>query len=179
MNVQNLYYCKSFEMSLIIITGPPKCGKSIFSESIARSLSSEICYIATLPNILLFSDCIREHQLRRPNSWCLIELLGHLELDMKILYSLKNKDILLEGLAFYLFRLFPAKGIDEQLDQAISKLLECIVYMNNNNRNLIIVSSYGDSFHEDIKLSIKTLLYNLRKIAEADITVANCSKNGA
>ncbi|MDX2273393.1 MAG: bifunctional adenosylcobinamide kinase/adenosylcobinamide-phosphate guanylyltransferase [Cyanobacteriota bacterium] len=71
-------------MSVILITGPTRSGKSFYAESLAKQSGWPVIYVATSPPASFSEDAewaerIRLHRQRRPVEWQTWEISHHLE----------------------------------------------------------------------------------------------------
>ncbi|MDG2992234.1 bifunctional adenosylcobinamide kinase/adenosylcobinamide-phosphate guanylyltransferase [Candidatus Synechococcus calcipolaris G9] len=60
-----------------LVTGPARSGKSEWAESLASHTQQSVCYVATAiahPQDREWQDRIRQHQMRRPPDWRLVEV---------------------------------------------------------------------------------------------------------
>lgn len=92
-----------------LILGPPKSGKSLYSERmVSASGKKNIIYVGTLPIEPYYFHTISEHQMRRPQGWSVLELSGAVDDDTYMLENAAQRceAMLLDGLTFYVFRLF-------------------------------------------------------------------------
>jgi adenosyl cobinamide kinase/adenosyl cobinamide phosphate guanylyltransferase len=92
---------------LHLILGAPKSGKSEYAERLVAGYTEPTAYVGTLPLNPYYSDTIWQHRRRRPSSWGLIELVGEPRADLRALAGSLHcyRNVLLDGLLFYLLRL--------------------------------------------------------------------------
>jgi adenosylcobinamide kinase/adenosylcobinamide-phosphate guanylyltransferase len=99
---------------LHLIIGPPFSGKSLHAERLLDSAPGSTVYLGTLPDAGPYRETIRRHRQRRPAHWALSELQGDpaadLEVAARALCDYRN--VLLDGLTFYLFRLMTLFDLD-------------------------------------------------------------------
>jgi adenosyl cobinamide kinase/adenosyl cobinamide phosphate guanylyltransferase len=116
---------------LILVLGPNKSGKSVFSERIFNTIKTSKCYIATLPSLRIYRNKIWEHQKRRPKSWGLVELTGDFEYDgLQLEHQIEYRQgLLLDGLSIYIEQIFPLRES--------SPLIWCKEVMNWINETFI------------------------------------------
>jgi adenosylcobinamide kinase/adenosylcobinamide-phosphate guanylyltransferase len=153
-------------MGLILVTGPNGSGKSARAEQIAIDTGDIVSYIATLPNLLIYQDRIRQHQERRPPSWKLIELSGHLSLDWHKLEQIYGQTILLDGLAMYLSRIMPLLPSSQEVDSFAKRIVFYLTHIRKKNDNFIVVTTdiqYESDHARDIFCQV---LGNLREHAD-------------
>lgn len=73
-------------MTIILITGPSRSGKSEFAEQLASQSERPVVYLATAyldPNDLEWQERIDRHRRRRPPTWDTHEVLDHLGLAIQ------------------------------------------------------------------------------------------------
>jgi adenosyl cobinamide kinase/adenosyl cobinamide phosphate guanylyltransferase len=99
---------------LSLVIGQPNSGKSEFAERLVASRAGPTAYVGTLPHLRIFGKRIRRHRLRRPSSWDLIELRGNPYHDTRLISAAMDRyqNILVDGLAFYVFQLFTVFEIE-------------------------------------------------------------------
>lgn len=121
------------------VTGYAKSGKTDYAEKLVAKLAGSTVYIGTLPNKISYADTIRDHQKRRPNEWKLIELIGDPESDFEILQEQlpQFKNILFDGLTFYLFRL--SLIFDEDYEKVLNLGGRLINWAVNSDSFVIVV----------------------------------------
>lgn len=89
------------------LLGERKSGKSVYIENHVKKMGGRILYIATLPELRMYKEVIKEHQERRPVSWVCIELFKMSAYEM-LTYPYGNfRSIILDNLTYYLlFQLY-------------------------------------------------------------------------
>lgn len=92
---------------LQLVFGAPKSGKSEHAERLVAGYGGPTLYVGTLPLNAYYSEIIRRHQRRRPPWWGLIELTGEPRADLDAFAASLGgyRNVLLDGLLFYLLRL--------------------------------------------------------------------------
>jgi adenosyl cobinamide kinase/adenosyl cobinamide phosphate guanylyltransferase len=92
---------------LHLVFGAPKSGKSEYAEKLVAGYRGATVYVGTLPQNAYYSEIIQKHQQRRPPAWGLIELIGEPRTDLDLLTTSLAcyRNVLLDGLLFYLLRL--------------------------------------------------------------------------
>ncbi|NEP00730.1 MAG: bifunctional adenosylcobinamide kinase/adenosylcobinamide-phosphate guanylyltransferase [Symploca sp. SIO2E9] len=92
---------------VILVTGPSRCGKSEWAETLATQTGKQVIYLATAtaePNDLEWLARIEKHQQRRPKSWK--TLLVPVELARAIGdYSQSNCCLLVDSLGTWVANL--------------------------------------------------------------------------
>jgi adenosyl cobinamide kinase/adenosyl cobinamide phosphate guanylyltransferase len=126
---------------LIFIFGKPKSGKSLFAEKILSEKEGKTLYIGTLQPKNIYKDIIKNHQIRRPPSWNLIELIGDLKQD-KILIEkslLTYDNFLIDGLSFYIIGLAIIMNNTENKIYKFTKIFASDI--SDKNNCIVIVDS--------------------------------------
>ena len=68
-------------MSVILVTGGARSGKSRYAEELCKNIGKDICYIATAKSIDSdMEDRIKKHRASRPAEWATIEKYSGFEL---------------------------------------------------------------------------------------------------
>jgi adenosyl cobinamide kinase/adenosyl cobinamide phosphate guanylyltransferase len=99
---------------LHFVLGIAGSGKSQYAEQLVAGYPGSAVYCGTLPLIAYYSDTIRRHRERRPSTWGLVELVGDPMSDLKSLSTAltEHRNLLLDGLSFYLLQLTTAFDLD-------------------------------------------------------------------
>lgn len=130
---------------LILVLGPNKSGKSVFSERIFNTIKTSKAYIATLPSLRIYRNKIWEHQKRRPKSWGLVELVGDLEYDgVQLERQIEHRQgLLLDGLSIYIEQIFSLREGTPLISckEVMSWINEMFIQINGTT---IIVDCYPD-----------------------------------
>jgi adenosylcobinamide kinase/adenosylcobinamide-phosphate guanylyltransferase len=67
-------------MSVILVTGGARSGKSSYAEELCKNIGKDICYIATAKSIDSdMEDRIKKHRASRPDDWATIEKYSSFE----------------------------------------------------------------------------------------------------
>ncbi len=99
-------------MTIYLVTGGVKSGKSRFAEGLSESLQSEVIYIATSrPKDEEMAQRVIQHREERPAHWGLIE--EPLRLAEAIYNAPSTALLLIEDVATWVANLLFAEGLDE------------------------------------------------------------------
>jgi adenosyl cobinamide kinase/adenosyl cobinamide phosphate guanylyltransferase len=136
---------------LHLVFGAPQSGKSIFAENIAALYSGSTIYIGTLPGRRRYKELIAEHQNRRPPVWSLIELICDPLVDLPALRQALSdyRNVLLDGLTFYILRLMALKASDwGMLRREMVELIESAAHKEGH---VVVVDSLTSTILEPIE----------------------------
>jgi adenosylcobinamide kinase/adenosylcobinamide-phosphate guanylyltransferase len=139
-------------MSVTLVIGGARSGKSSFAEKLCKDTGENICYIATAKAIDSdMEDRIKKHQASRPKEWDTIEKYYNFnELSENILFS--NADtFLLDCITIMITNIMFDRQTDydncsneilDEVEQTIKNEISKLLYvMKSNSKNLIIVSN--------------------------------------
>lgn len=122
-------------MSLTLITGGQRSGKSAFSERLALQLSDHPVYMATAHVIDdEFRERVRIHRNRRGEQWTTIEEELHLA-D----HDVTGKTVLIDCVTMWITNAFFSMG--EDVDKTLSFLKEEFNRLTRQDANFIFVSN--------------------------------------
>lgn len=138
-------------MSLILVLGGTRSGKSSFAENLVDKLSDNVAYLATAQSL----DCEMEerinlHKKRRPDNWTTYEESFNIP---PIINNIKNKhnvilldcitmlvsNLLLKDLDFEKINTEKLMEKEKYVLEEIEKMIECIV--EDEECTLVVVSS--------------------------------------
>ena len=86
-------------MSIALVTGPSRSGKSAFAEALAAGFQQPVTYVATarrIPDDLEWQARIDRHRQQRPTSWTTLEI--PLELPQSLADADSNQTYLVDSL---------------------------------------------------------------------------------
>lgn len=122
-------------MSLTLITGGQRSGKSAFSESLALQLSDHPVYLATAHVIDdEFRERVRIHRSRRGEQWSTIEEELHLGN-----HEFSGKTVLIDCVTMWITNAF--FSFNEDVEKTLSFLKKEFDRLTSQNANFIFVSN--------------------------------------
>ena len=134
-------------MSLYLITGGARSGKSRYAEALARHFGGErVSYLATLaPHDEEMRRRISRHQRRRPGDWQTIESPLNLSAAVeKARYDTLLIDCL-SGFVSNVLLKFEAEGEEKAVDAVLDAVAELLETLPPSKTTLIVTNEVGDS----------------------------------
>lgn len=87
--------------------GERNSGKSVFVEDQIKKMGGKTLYIATLPDLGIYSEIISRHQKRRPSFWRCAELFKMTAGEISTYPYQDFRNVILDNLSYYiLFQLY-------------------------------------------------------------------------
>ena len=135
-------------MSLYLITGGARSGKSRYAEALARHIGGErVSYLATLaPHDEEMRRRISRHQQRRPDTWQTVEAPLNLSAAVE---EARYDTLLIDCLSGFVSNVllkFEAEGEEEAVDAALNAVAELLETLPPSPQTTIIVTNeVGDS----------------------------------
>lgn len=110
------------------ILGERESGKSVFVEDQIKKRDKKVLYIATLPNLKIYTEIIQRHQKRRPFTWECVELFEMSTKEILTYPYLNYKNVILDNLSYFLlFQIHTNRNNFWQMyEQSIFSLLDKI-----------------------------------------------------
>ena len=139
-------------MSIVLVVGGARSGKSTYAESFCKSQGNSICYLATAKPIDEdMADRIRKHRDSRPSSWETIEkykdfdeLLNNPVFEKCDTFLLDCVTIMITNIMFDYdidYDTCPNNVIDEVEKNIFTEIRKLLAIMKDNSKSLIIVSN--------------------------------------
>ncbi len=126
-------------MSIILVTGAARSGKSEFAENIAKNQKNPVIYIATAqdyPEDIQWQARIEAHRLRRPQHWQIRHCPLHL--NTILANSLSEHCLLIDSLGTWVANLLTQN--DETWDETVVALLNILNIVKDKPIILIFVA---------------------------------------
>ncbi|MDX8397073.1 MAG: bifunctional adenosylcobinamide kinase/adenosylcobinamide-phosphate guanylyltransferase [Mariprofundaceae bacterium] len=141
-------------MSVTLILGGARSGKSIRAEKLAVESGLNVVYLATSPamdNDTEWQDRVHHHRVRRPDSWQTVEQTIDLVEELQI-YEYKSL-ILIDCLSLWLFNLMSSdRDVDESVANLCAMLKQfeghVILVSNEVGMGLVPDNTLGRSFRD-------------------------------
>lgn len=112
-------------MSIILITGPARSGKSEWAEHLATQSGKKVVYVATArenPDDIEWQTRIQVHQQRRPQDW--ETLAVHIELSNTLADATPNTCLLVDSLGTWVTNLLEQDEVSWQ--NTLTELLDTV-----------------------------------------------------
>ena len=139
-------------MSVTLITGGARSGKSQYAEELCKSMGGRVCYIATAKAIDTdMEDRIKKHKASRPGEWETIERYDGFDGLIGSGFFLNCGTFLLDCVTIMITNIMFDQGVDfdtcpaETLDEVEEKIRDEITkllnIMKSHGKKLIIVTN--------------------------------------
>ena len=174
--------------NLILVSGAVRSGKSQFAEDLFKD-SCHVTYIATFLNLTSdksWSERIKKHKSRRPDSWALVENFSDLNHEINLLSN--NSDIIIDSLGGIVYSYLDMKDREWQIFSndfiktltsfhgRIVLVIEEVGWSitSSNKESNLFVDRMGELSHALNKISSKSYLLihgkalNLNRLSESN-----------
>jgi adenosylcobinamide kinase/adenosylcobinamide-phosphate guanylyltransferase len=139
-------------MSVTLVTGGARSGKSRYAEELCKGLGEKVCYIATAKAIDAdMKSRIEKHKVSRPQEWKTLEKYDRFDTLVKNEIFLSYDTFLLDCITIMITNIMFDQNVDYDTcsidiledveEKVLEEIKELIRVMKSYNKNLILVSN--------------------------------------